>query len=448
VVVAGGTEVMPLRNRGERPGPLLDLSRVAELRAVEDGDPVRLGAAVTYTRQLEELAEPLPVLALAARTIASRQVRNRATLGGALAIADPSADILAALVAAGAEVELASGSGVRRLPVAEFLTGPYERDLGGDELIVAVLVPRAAGPAAYAKVGARNAMARAACAVAVVLDTAGRTAGICVAASAPTPVRATAAEELVAAEAPWASGGELEAGFVSRVGVLVAEATRPRSDSRGSAEYKRHAAAVLGGRALARAWRARTADAAGAARPRPSGARPPDDSRAAAPARARFAHPPRGATGPRLRVDGAEHALPEEAGADSLLRVLRDELGLTAPKNACEEGECGSCTVAIDGEIACACLVPAAQAAGCEVETAAGLAAADGALHPVQEAFLEAGGVQCGFCTPGFVMAARDLLRRVPEPTDEDVREGLNGNLCRCTGYEKIVAAVRLAAER
>jgi CO/xanthine dehydrogenase FAD-binding subunit len=255
--VAGGTEVMPLRTRGERPGPLLDLSRVPELQAVEGGDPVRLGAGVTYTRQLEELAEPLPLLALAARTIASRQVRNRATLGGALAIADPSADILAALVAAGAQVELASASRVRRLPVAEFLTGPYARDLGGDELIVAVLVPPPAGPAAYAKVGARNAMARAACAVAVVLDTARRTAGICVAASAPTPVRAATAEELVAAEAPWNGGGELEPGWLRRVGALIAQATRPRSDGRGSVAYKRHAAAVLGARALARAWRGR-----------------------------------------------------------------------------------------------------------------------------------------------------------------------------------------------
>lgn len=431
VVVSGGTEVMPLRNRGERPGPLLDLSRVAELVAVSDGDPLRLGAGVTYTRQLEELAEPLPLLALAARTIASRQVRNRATLGGALAIADPSADILAALVAAGASVELASASGVRRVGVAEFLTGPYACDLGDDELIVAVQVPRGAGPAAYAKVGARNAMARAACAVAVVLDTERRTAGICVAACAPTPVRATAAEELVAAEAPWGSDAELEPGFVSRVGALVAEATRPRSDKRGSEAYKRHAAAVLGGRALARAWRG---SAAGT--PIVAPLRPGSGERTAA------------APGTRLRVDGAEHELPVESLDHSLLRVLRDELGLTAPKNACEEGECGSCTVAIDGEVACACLVPAAQVAGCEVETAAGLAAADGALHPVQEAFLEAGGVQCGFCTPGFVVAVRDLLRRVPEPTTEDIREGLNGNLCRCTGYEKIVAAVRLAAQR
>ena len=150
----------------------------------------------------------------------------------------------------------------------------------------------------------------------------------------------------------------------------------------------------------------------------------------------------------RLRVDGAEREIPEELAGESLLRVLRDELGLTAAKNACEEGECGSCTVAIDGEIACACLVPAVQAAGRKVETAAGLAGPGGELHPVQAALVEAGGVQCGFCTPGMAMAARDLLRRNPDPSDDDIREGLNGNLCRCTGYRKIVDAVRLAAER
>jgi CO/xanthine dehydrogenase FAD-binding subunit len=257
VVVAGGTEVMPLRNRGERRGPLLDLSGVPELRQVEDGEPIRLGAGVTYTRMLEELAGRVPVLALAARTIASRQVRNRATLGGALAIADPSADILAALTAGGAEVELASASGARRMPVDAFLTGPYACDLRADELVAAVRVPGAAGPAGYAKVGARNAMARAACAVAVVLDVPRRAAAICVAAAGPTPLRAHAAEELVAAEAPWEGDGELEPGWLARVGALVADATLPRSDRRGSVEYKRHAAAVLAGRALARAWRGR-----------------------------------------------------------------------------------------------------------------------------------------------------------------------------------------------
>ena len=147
-----------------------------------------------------------------------------------------------------------------------------------------------------------------------------------------------------------------------------------------------------------------------------------------------------------LIVDGVAHRLPDDAGSGSLLRVLREDLGLTATKNACEQGECGSCTVSIDGEVACACLVLAAQADGCRIDTVAGMAAPDGALHPLQQAFLDAGAVQCGFCTPGLLVAARDLLRRVPDPTEQQVREGLSGNLCRCTGYENIVRAVREVA--
>jgi carbon-monoxide dehydrogenase small subunit len=148
----------------------------------------------------------------------------------------------------------------------------------------------------------------------------------------------------------------------------------------------------------------------------------------------------------RIDVDGTVHEVDPALGGTSLLRVLRDELRLTAAKNACEEGECGSCTVSIDGEIACSCLVLAAQADGARVRTVASLAAPDGTLDPLQQAFLDAGAVQCGFCTPGLLVAARDLLARIPDPTEDDVRTGLAGNLCRCTGYSKIVEAVRSAA--
>jgi carbon-monoxide dehydrogenase small subunit len=132
-------------------------------------------------------------------------------------------------------------------------------------------------------------------------------------------------------------------------------------------------------------------------------------------------------------------------GGESLLSALRDRLGLPGSKNACEQGECGSCSVLLDGELVCSCLVLAAQAHGHEVVTVEGLAA-DGELHPVQAAFVETGAVQCGFCTPGFVVAAADLLRRVPDPSDDEIREALSGNLCRCTGYQKILDAVRVAA--
>jgi aerobic carbon-monoxide dehydrogenase small subunit len=132
---------------------------------------------------------------------------------------------------------------------------------------------------------------------------------------------------------------------------------------------------------------------------------------------------------------------------ESLLYMLRERLGLPGSKNACEQGECGSCTVYLDGIAVCACLVAAGQAEGRAVGTVEGLASGDG-LHPIQEAFLEAGAVQCGFCTPGLIVAVHDLLARDPAPSEPDIREALAGNLCRCTGYEKILDAVRLAAAR
>ena len=147
----------------------------------------------------------------------------------------------------------------------------------------------------------------------------------------------------------------------------------------------------------------------------------------------------------RLTVNGERRETDVWAG-DSLLTMLRDSLGLPGSKNACEQGECGSCSVLMDGTLVCACLVLAAQADGHEIRTVEGLAEG-GRLHRVQQAFVEAGAVQCGFCTPGLVVAAADLLARSPSPSDDEIREALSGNLCRCTGYAKIVTALRLAVD-
>jgi aerobic carbon-monoxide dehydrogenase small subunit len=146
-----------------------------------------------------------------------------------------------------------------------------------------------------------------------------------------------------------------------------------------------------------------------------------------------------------LRVNGEEREADVWEG-ESLLFALREGLGLPGSKNACEQGECGSCSVLLDGTLVCACLVLAAQADGHDVVTVEGLSS-DGELHPVQQAFVETGAVQCGFCTPGLIVATVDLLRRAPQPTDDEIREALSGNLCRCTGYQKIFDAVRLAAQ-
>jgi carbon-monoxide dehydrogenase small subunit len=148
-----------------------------------------------------------------------------------------------------------------------------------------------------------------------------------------------------------------------------------------------------------------------------------------------------------LTVNGESRQADDVWPGESLLHVLRERLGLPGAKNACEQGECGSCTVYLDGVAVCACLVAAGQAEGRDVVTVEGLAGED-ELHPVQVAFLEAGAVQCGFCTPGLIVATHDLLARNPAPSDAEIREALAGNLCRCTGYEKILDAVRLAAAR
>ncbi|HEX6234762.1 MAG TPA: (2Fe-2S)-binding protein [Jiangellaceae bacterium] len=146
-------------------------------------------------------------------------------------------------------------------------------------------------------------------------------------------------------------------------------------------------------------------------------------------------------------VNGERRQVEDVWEGESLLYVLRERMGLPGSKNACEQGECGSCTVYLDSVPVCACLVAAGQAEGREIRTVEGLGI-DDELNPVQEAFVEAGAVQCGFCTPGLVVAADDLLDRVPQPSDADIREALAGNLCRCTGYEQILTAVRLAATR
>ena len=152
-----------------------------------------------------------------------------------------------------------------------------------------------------------------------------------------------------------------------------------------------------------------------------------------------------------MRLNVTVNGEPREADGvwegESLLHVLRERLGLPGAKNACEQGECGSCSVYLDGQLVCACLVLAGQAEGREVTTVEGLAP-EGELSPIQEAFLQAGAVQCGFCTPGLIVATHDLLRRIANPSDAEIRAALAGNLCRCTGYEKILDAVRMAAQR
>jgi CO/xanthine dehydrogenase FAD-binding subunit len=251
--IAGGTDLMvELNFDRSRPSAILDLTRVPELTewAPEDGR-LRIGAGVTYARLIDELGDRLPGLAMAARTVGSPQIRNRGTLGGNLGTASPAGDGLPPLYVAGAEVEVASSRGTRRVPVAEFVSGPKRNALAADELIAAFVVAPADGPEQFAKVGTRNAMVIAVCSLALRVSAGGRVAA-CVGSAGPTPIRAREAEAFAAAE--LALGTRPSDAVLARFGQLVARAAQPIDDVRGTAAYRRHAVAVLARRTLAWAW--------------------------------------------------------------------------------------------------------------------------------------------------------------------------------------------------
>ena len=258
--IAGGTDVMvELNFDARRPAALLDLTRVPELAgwAVADGR-VRLGAGVTYTRLIDELGGLLPGLAMAARTVGSPQIRNRGTVGGNLGAASPAGDCHPPLLAARAEVEVASVRGSRTIPAADFFTGVKRNALAADELIAAVLIPAAAGPQQFSKIGTRNAMVIAVASFCISLDPRAKTVGTGIGSAAPTPRRATDAERFLSAALDeaglWQSRAGLPAGLVREFGEQVAAAADPVDDVRGTAAYRRHGLAVMARRTLTWAW--------------------------------------------------------------------------------------------------------------------------------------------------------------------------------------------------
>jgi CO/xanthine dehydrogenase FAD-binding subunit len=260
VPIAGGTDVMvELNFDRHRPEAVLDLTRVPELAEWDrDAGRLRVGAGVTYTRAIAELGDALPGLAIASRTVGSPQIRNRGTIGGNLGSASPAGDCHPPLLAMGAEVEVASTAGRRRVPVAEFFTGPKKSALGPSELICAVHVPAATGPQQFAKIGTRNAMVIAVCSFALVLDPAHGRVGTGIGSAGPTPLAAAEAERFLQGvlddQDLWASRAPIGDSAATRFGELVAAAARPIDDVRGTAAYRVHALGVLARRTLAWAW--------------------------------------------------------------------------------------------------------------------------------------------------------------------------------------------------
>ncbi len=260
VPIRGGTDVMvELNFARSRPDVVLDLSRVEELGewGTEDG-LLRVGAGVSYTRIIEELGDLLPGLAMASRTVGSPQIRNRGTVGGNLGTASPAGDGLPPLYASDAEVEVVSVEGSRRIPVADFISGPKVNLLSPNELISAFYVARADGPQQYSKIGTRNAMVIAVCAFGLALHPERNRVGTCIGSAGPTPIRAEEAERFVQGVMEegglWESRGVIPEAALRRFGELVAGAARPIDDVRGTAEYRRHSVGVLARRTLGWAW--------------------------------------------------------------------------------------------------------------------------------------------------------------------------------------------------
>ena len=445
-LVAGGTDLMLELARGARSGVelLVDISTLDGLDQISyEGGRVTLGPLVTHAGVIASapmLTAGLP-LAQACLEVGSPPLRNRATVVGNIVTASPANDTISALVALGAEVTMASVRGERTVPIVEFCAGFRQTVLEPDEIVTAVAFDALDSDdrptdrrGVFVKLGLRRAQAISVVHAAVVAELdGGRVAELVVALGSVAPTIVTVPEA-----AELAAGRELAEASADIVAAACRAAT-PIDDIRGSAEYRMHAVGVVVDRAV------RALDSGTAADRWP--AEPPQltlsthvDRAPAAPTELADRGDVVSAT-----VNGEQRTAAGAAGK-TLMDWLRDDLGLTGTKEGCAEGECGACTVHLDGAAVFSCLVPAGRANGANITTVEGVASPAGELHPFQQAMVDTGGAQCGFCTPGFVMSAMALLDEVAEPTAEQITIGLSGNLCRCTGYCSIIEAVRTAS--
>ncbi len=444
-ILAGGTDLLLELERGVRKAPLggelgvIDLTRVPGLAAIEEKNgAIVLGALVTHNQCVASalIVQKAFPLARACWEVGAPQIRNRATLAGNLITASPANDTIAPLLALNAVVTLQSAArGQRTLPIQEFLRGFRRVDLAEDELLVQIAFPalQPEQEGVFIKLGLRRAQAISVVNVAAIIERKGPSAPVTKAAItlgsvAPMVVRATAAEVALV-------GRPLEEG-IADAAHLARSACDPIGDVRATAEYRVAMVEALVTRALQQI----------------------------ASGRARAGWP----ENPVLLWGGSDGCWPvapsshnmvaqEPAtavvngrpvhlqGGITLLDSLR-EAGYAGVKEGCAEGECGACTVFLDGMAVMACLVPAERAWGSEVVTVEGVGSS-AALHPIQAALVQTGGVQCGYCTPGFVMSAVKLLEERAQPTAGEAQEAFTGNLCRCTGYRKILDAVVLAGQ-
>jgi len=443
-IIAGGTDLILEMERGVRKNivTLVDITRIPGLDQIsldEDG-VIHLGALVTHnqcvgSKIIREYAFPL---ARACWEVGSPQIRNRGSIAGNLITASPANDTITPLMALGARLTLRSSNSERIIPLDSFYIGVRKTVMKPDEMLVDIAIP-ASGKnriGTFYKLALRRAQAISLVNVAIVLDLDGeivKSAAITLGAVAPTIIHAVEAEN-------YLSGKRLTADAIEAAAGLSMNSARPISDIRSSASYRRQMVKVITRRCLVSISK------------REERSNFPEapillwgkDSLKKDTLKSKIHHI--GQTPIETTINDKKYVI-KTGQYKTLLRFLREDIGLTGTKEGCAEGECGACTVFLDGKAVMSCMVPAPRAHLAEIVTIEGLANGDH-LHPVQQAFIEKGAVQCGYCTPGFIMSAAKLLEEKPEPVFEDIQQAITGNLCRCTGYYKIIEAIEFAARK
>lgn len=448
-LLAGGQSLVPLLQSGAvAPALLIDISRLEELTGIELLRGELVIGAMARMRDIEHsglVRDAVPLLADAIGCVGYPQVRNRGTIGGSLCHGDPAAEIGATVLALdGTVVVRRAGGGKRTISAQELFSGAFATALAPDEMMTEIRAPIGAANTGWSFLEVAlqpNSPAQAGVAAVIRLDGSGRIehARLAFTGVAETPVRIAAVEERLL-------GGAIDEVALADVDRLVREHLDPPGDPVAPGEYRRHAAAILArraleqasGRALTRSPRRVPVEEPRTETRRVAFGRPDTDDVGGASDRAH-----------RIRVTVNGRARERDVGDRILLaEFIRDDLGLTGTHTSCETGHCGACTILVDGCAVRSCLIYAVQADGAEVTTVEGLERSpDGDLHPLQRAFVDNAAVQCGFCTPGALMSMRELLSRNAHPTEEEVRQALIGNVCRCGGYDYMVRAVLSLAE-
>ncbi len=445
-IVAGATDLIIELERGSRTGieTLIDITRIPGLNRItldEDG-VIHLGPLVTHnhvatSKLMREQAYPL---ARASWEVGAPQIRNRASVAGNLITASPANDTITPLMALDAWVVLGSVRGERTVKLQDFYTGVRKTVMQADEMLVDIAFKglNTNQHGTFVKVALRRAQAISVINVAIILtqdadSSIVQQAVITLGAVAPTIIHAADAES-------YLKGKTLTDDVISQAAELTRQAAKPIDDIRSSADYRREMVRVFTMRGLK------------SLRDGKEQVGMPDNpitlmgkSYPASTTKFTSTQHTEETSIINTKINGKDYTF-QSGFEKTLLRLLREDAGLIGTKEGCAEGECGACTVFLDGMAVMACMVPAPRANGAEIVTVEGLAIGD-QLHPVQAAFLEDGAVQCGYCTPGFIMSAAKLLQEQPQPDKNQIEQAITGNLCRCTGYYKIVQAIEDASK-